>query len=171
MDIPRDLAAISPKYFVELGDRRIVAFMAIIAYVGVYAFATGPNGWVRVLPPVLGPILAALFLTARPWDPYKSIDVSKSDPIIVDPRTERLRSLLRSIDALRIVWRAAAVSTIVLGSLAFLTATLAENPRSWDFKPSEVLIPSVCLGVFALGWMNHCLLVWLVRIWRDETLT
>lgn len=167
-DIPRDLAAVCPKYFVELGSRRVVGFMIPIAYIGVYAFATALNGWVRLLPTLLGPIMAGIFLTVSPWDPYKSMYVSKSDPIIADPRAAQVRMRLRSNAARRIVWKAAALSTVVLAFFVFVTSVLAKPPRSWDFNFGEVLIASGILGMFSMGWMFHSLLHWLVRAWRDE---
>ena len=167
MDIPRDLAPVLPRYFDELANRRVVFSLGVIGYaVLVYGCVRYPNGWIRILPALLGPILAAIFLSIRSWNPYKSMYVSSSDPIIRDPRAQKLVQLLRSGRARQAVWRTAIAHSLGLFSVSSMIAMLSSRPRSWEFAFSEILAVSFVVGILSLGWIYHFLVYWVIREWK-----
>lgn len=75
--VPKELQRSLPRFFQELADPRAMSWTVVAVLVALtYVFARFPNGWVRFIPPVLGPFVGASFATARPLNPYNNLFAS-----------------------------------------------------------------------------------------------
>jgi len=172
MLIPKELKRYLPRFEQELVDRRqMIGLGVVLCGISVYLFSRFPNGWVRLIPPAAGPIVVAVFLTIRPWNPYGSLYASlagiSSETVKDDPAAQRLLTLLRSADARRVVWRTAVLTSLSLLSLVWLGATLTDAPSSWDVPYFGLAVFVVVQALLSGHLFLHCLLRWALQAWRS----
>jgi hypothetical protein len=163
MLIPDDLKRYLPRFEQELADRRQMIFPGIVLYgVAVYVASMSPNGWERVVPPGVGPIVAAIFLTLRPWNPYNSFYASlagiSSETVENDRAAQRLLALLRSAAAKRVIWRTAALTSASFLLGVWSCSVFTGSPSSWAVRYVDVIGFVFVQALLSLGPLYHYLL-------------
>jgi hypothetical protein len=174
MLIPPELARHLPRVEQELVNRRQMIGPGIVLYgISLFMFSRHPNVWVRVVPFLFGPPVAGLFLTVRPYNPYKSLFASIAgitpETVKDDPAAQRLLALLRSSGARHTIWTTAIGTSITFLLLAWIGSTLAGRATSWEFPYFALSMAVLLQGAMSLGVFYHRLLRWAIRAWQAET--
>jgi hypothetical protein len=156
----------------EFADSRFMLIIGCAVYAPlVYAFAKFPYGWERFVPPVTGPVIAALFLTIHPLNPYQSLYASleriDTDSVKHDAAAQRLARMLRSRRANRSVWQTAAVTSLTFFVLVVLTSRLVSPPLSWNIRFESIAGYSGLWAILSLVLLYHRLLRWVFREWSS----
>lgn len=171
MLIPGDLKRYLPRFEQELADRRRMIDPGIVLYgVSVYVASVSSNGWERVIPPGVGPIVGAVFLTLRPWNPYKSLYASLAgispETVKKDGAAQRLLGLLESAEAKRVLWRTATLASASFLLGVWFCSVFTGSPSSWAIRYFVVLFFVFFQALLSLGLYYHFLLRWAIRVWR-----
>ena len=174
MLIPAELARHLSRFEQEFVNRRQMIGPGIVLYgILVFIFSRHPNGWVRFVPFLLGPLAAALFLTLRPYNPYKSLFASLAgispETVKHDPAAQRLLALLRSPRAMLTIWTTAIGTSVTFLLLGWFGSRLAGMATSWEVPYFGLFVAVLLQGGMSLGVLYHCLLRWAVRTWQAES--
>jgi len=172
MQTPIELKQSLPQLVLEFADRRVVVFFALAIYGPLlYSDITHFYVWDAIGPPALGPILAALYLTFRPMNPYDWAWVERrSSKALSDDRVaQRLLRLLRSNTARKVVWTTALVMSVALFSIVYLgSVVFSSGSRSRHSDFFSNLVYSCIWAVLSLSVIYYRLLRWAFREWRSE---
>ena len=175
MEFPEELRRSVPRMIRELADRRFIA-VVLLAYAPLlYRHTTDPSGWQTLIPCVAGPLLAALFLTLRPLNPYESLFAELEgktwESMNDDPAAQRFVMLLGSGDAKRLTWKTGTLSSAAFSLIVWLGSTFVETSKSWDHgrKTYEaVLILSLLWALLSAPLLYYALLRWVLRQWASR---
>jgi hypothetical protein len=171
VQIPIELKESLPRVVLEFANRWLVVFFALAVYGPLlYLDSTDLYVWDAIGPPALGPILAAVYLTFRPMNPYDAAWVERrtSEVRSDDPVAQRLLRLLRSNKARKIVWTTALVTSVALCSFAYLVSVVVSSgSQSRNSDLFNNLLYSGLWAVLSLSVIYHFLLRWAFREWRS----
>jgi len=171
-EVPADLRRLLPRFIQEFADARFMLITGCSVYAPlVYAFAKFPYGWERLVPPVMGPIIAALVLTIHPLNPYRSLYASLerigTDSLEHDPAAQRLVRMFRSGRANRSVWQTAGMTSLTFFVLVVLTSRFMSPPLSWNIRFESIAGYSGLWAILSLVFLYHRLLRWAFREWSS----
>jgi hypothetical protein len=171
MQIPSELKESVPRIVLEFADRRLVVFFALAVYGPLlYLDSTDLYVWDAIGPPALGPLLAAVFLSFRPMNPYDWAWVERrtSEARSDDPVAQRLLRLLRSNKARKIAWTTALVTSVALCSFAyFVSVVVSSRSQSRDSDLFNNLLYSGLWALLSSYVIYHFQLRWVFREWRS----
>jgi hypothetical protein len=172
METPIELKRSLPRIVLEFADRRLVVLYALAIYGPLLYLGSIDNlyVWDAIGPPTLGPILAAVYLTFRPMNPYDWAWVERrtSEARSDDPVAQRLLRLLRSNTARKIVWTTALVTSVALCFFAYLASVVVSSGS--QSRNSDLFNNSLYSGLWALlssSVIYHFLLRWAFREWQS----
>jgi hypothetical protein len=128
------------------------------------------NGWLYLVPSVMGPILGAVFLMIRPLNPYRSLfaDLEGKDEehIQSDPAAVRMMTLLGSRRAKRVLISSGTLSAVLLCIISWGISVVVDRPLNWTFDVGAVVTVTVIFAIFSLGPHCYFLLRWVFRSWN-----
>ena len=128
-----------------------------------YGLARAHNGWLYLVPPLLGPPLGAVFLVVRPFNPYRSVYAALEhieDRPRFDQNAGRLIARLASPSARAILCWSAAGTSGLFGVVSIVVASLQDAGVPWDFRPLSLVALTVIYAIFSLAGHYHLLLRW-----------
>ena len=153
MQMPRELKRQVPSLVQEIAEGRALASMCLIIYgiLFVKVLLNDPNGWVTITAPALGPLCAAVYLSVRPLNPFENLHAVREGiserKALSDPAARWLLAFLRSPQATKATWRAAARLSCELLLLAVAGSLVVGRTRDWTLEVSN-LIGTVFLWTF-----------------------
>lgn len=141
MQIPPDLRPVLPWYFHDLGNRRIMIPLTLVC-VGPVAYLCGTyaNGWVRLLPALFGPFFAGLYLTLRPWNPYKNAFMSESNYPAANAKAQLLIALFATSGARKTIWKGVAALIFAFLSIVLFGSLVAGPARFWELWDDDIAV-------------------------------
>ena len=171
MTVPVELRRNLPRIQQEMADPRVILPIGVFVFGGlIYASSKYPNGWLRILPPALGPFATAAFFTLRPWNPYDIRFPRRTNRaarvLETDPSAKRLLSNLHSADALKVIWKTAVITSLSFVSLILIGSTLTAPPRSWEIPVFELLVYVWLWATLSTLIFCNRLLMWAFRSWQ-----
>jgi len=156
-----------PRLMREFGDSNATLAYCLGMMVAV-AFVVShlDRIWILVLPPAVGPLVAAAYFWIRPLNPYKMSDESVDH----DAMAQKLIALLRSKEAKRHCFRIALLMSPLLTGCTLLMARL-QKPISFSFDRSQDF-QWVIYGIFfsaggCMGAEMCFLLRWTFPRWEN----
>lgn len=156
-----------PRLMREFGESN-ATLACTLGTVGIVTFLLSRDArfWSLVLPPALGPFVAAAYYWISPLNPYKI----STENVGNDVMAQRLIALLRSKDAKRHSLRTALVMSPLLTGCALLMARL-QKPIDFSFDRSQdfqlVFVGILIQGLFCAGIEMQLLLRWTFPRWEN----
>ena len=155
--------------FKEWASRRVITlFCSIVFSLVFFGLTRMSNGWLYLVPAIVGPLLGALFVLLRPLNPYESLFANLEHMNREDKRSDwpgnRLVEVLASGAAKRLAIRTGVMTSLVLGGVAFGISWLSKNV-AWSLDVGAVAVVTVVFAIFSLGIQYHVLLRWAFRSW------
>lgn len=167
--LPKDLQGRLPRMIEELAGRITATIFTAILFSMLFLFIKFHNGWLYFVPSAVGPLLAALFLMARPFNPYQSIYAHYEGMEALDVRgdasAKRLVTLLKSRKANWVLLRTGVLISTSLSGITWAVSSLVPGPLNWSFNAGAVLTFTLVVGLFSAGLHGHFLLRWAFRVW------
>jgi len=157
-----------PRLMREFGESNatLACYLALLVVVALLV-SRDARIWSLVLPPVLGPFAAAIYLWISPLNPYKI----SAHGVDNDAMAQRLITLLRSKEAKRHSLRTALVMSPLLTGCTLLMARV-QKPIAFSFDRSQDF-QLIIGGIFVLGLgclaVEMCFLLrWAFPRWDAE---
>ena len=171
-DLPSGIKNKVSPYIVGCVERRelIIGFgmaMSIVCIFGPIVGHPDHNGVRYLMAPFIMPYVPAIYLTLRPFRPFRGIpfvtgtwDVDTSDTEVM-----RLVELYRSEAAKRFVWRSAVKLSVILLCSMVVLGVLVRNSLEWSFWSSWTWQGMVGCCLFSGIVLAHEYIAWGFRAW------
>lgn len=158
--------------FTELADWRVCALVSLI-YLGLvsYALAKVGNGWMYVIPSLLGPLLATAILVLRPLNPYSSIYAQFDKDLNSGPDRGarcRLVAMLSSYAARRRTILSGIATAVLLFSTYAGYAYVARAMLDWSVQVGGLLGGTLLFTALPVIVHVHLLVRWAGQMWARE---
>jgi hypothetical protein len=142
-ELPPELRRNLPQIAQEIADRRVIVLIFVVSYVCTgYILSHVGSGWARLISPVIGALVSALFVTWKRIEPYQIHEkwrtgITRAE-IESDPAARWLRQTLRSREAGHLPWKRMPLS-LAASYVLVLFWWWIRPTQSWRVDYAEII--------------------------------
>lgn len=164
-----------PRYFLELGDkanRTTLLGLGLCVFGGLcFGLAGFSSVFVRFLPPIVGPLISALFFSLIPLNPYRGLFAERegwdTEKLANDRIAQKLLLLLRSASARKVCLQCGAATAILLGSLTLAFSILRGTATSIGVDHYPAIVFALLFVLLTINAHISVLMSWAIRTWGN----